>query len=270
MILVVLVLMLLLAAPAQAAGSGGAEATPFTVAPANVAAGQPVTISLRAQPGTLARVDFIAPGKAAVRAKLGRVGRSGALTATWTVALGGGQYTARLALTKGRSTRYARSGVNVTTPATFSTASGSAIFPVQGPFTFGGDQSRFGVGRPGHIHEGQDIAADEGTPVVAPVAGSVFWIAYQADGAGYYVVIAGADARHYVFMHLQANSTLVTKDQAIAAGQRIASVGSTGGSTGPHLHFEIWLNGWRASKASIPIDPLPDLQAWSGASTPST
>ena len=112
-----------------------------------------------------------------------------------------------------------RSGVNVTTPASFSTATGSAIFPVQGPFTFGGDQSRFGVGRPGHIHEGQDIAADEGTPVVAPVAGSVFWIAYQADGRG---LLRGrspaSTARHYVFMHLQANSTLVTKGQAIAAG----------------------------------------------------
>ena len=269
MIVVALLLILVFAAPAQAAGSGGAEATPFTVAPANVAAGQRVTISLRAQAGTLARVDFIAPGKPAVRARLGRVGRTGALTATWTVALGGGQYTARLALTRGRSTRYVRSGISVTTPASFSTAT-SATFPVQGPFTFGGDQSRFGVGRPGHLHEGQDIAADEGTPVVAPVAGSVYWIAYQADGAGYYVVIAGADARHYVFMHLQANSTIVTKGQAIAAGQRIASVGSTGGSTGPHLHFEIWVNGWRASKASMPIDPLPELQAWSGASISST
>jgi murein DD-endopeptidase MepM/ murein hydrolase activator NlpD len=263
-IVVALLLILLFAAPAEAAGSGGAVATPFTIAPANVNAGQPVTISFKAAPGTLARVDFIAPGQPAVRAKLGRVGSAGAVTATWTAALAGGQYTARLVLTKGRSTRYVRSGISVTTPASLSSTS-SASFPVQGPFNFGGDQSRFGVGRPGHIHEGQDVAADEGTPVVAPVAGTVFWIAYQAEGAGYYVVIAGVDGRHYVFMHLQANSTLVTKGQAIAAGQRIASVGSTGGSTGPHLHFEIWLNGWRASKASVPIDPLPQLQAWSAS-----
>ena len=265
MIVVVLLLILVLAAPAQAAGSGGAEATPFTLAPANVDAGQPVTIAFKAAPGTLARVDFIAPGRPAVRARLGRVGASGALQTTWTAALPGGQYTARLVLTKGRVTRYVRSGLSVTTPASLS-STGSSVFPVQGPFTFGGDGSRFGVGRPGHLHEGQDIAADEGTPVVAPIAGTVYWVAYQAEGAGYYVVIAGVDGRHYVFMHLQANSTVVAKGQAIAAGQRIAAVGSTGGSTGPHLHFEIWLNGWRASKASAPIDPLPQLQAWTASS----
>jgi murein DD-endopeptidase MepM/ murein hydrolase activator NlpD len=264
-IVVVLLLILVFAAPAHAAGTGGAEATPFTVAPANVGAGQPVTIAFTAAPGTLARVDFIVPGSPAVRVKLGRVGASGAVKTTWTAALAGGQYTARLVLTKGRATRYVRSGLSVTVPASLSSA-GSAIFPVQGPFTFGGDQSRFGVGRPGHLHEGQDIAADEGTPVVAPIAGTVSWIAYQVDGAGYYVVVAGVDGRHYVFMHLQANSTLVATGQAVAAGQRIASVGSTGGSTGPHLHFEIWLNGWRASKASVPIDPLPQLQAWSASS----
>jgi murein DD-endopeptidase MepM/ murein hydrolase activator NlpD len=263
-IVVAVLLLLLFAAPAEAAGGGGALATPFAVAPASVDAGQPLSITFAAPPGTLARVDFIAPGKPAVRAKLGRVPSAGTVTATWTATLPGGQYTARLALTKGRSTRYVRTGLSVTTPASLATA-GSAIFPVQGPFNFGGDQSRFGVGRPGHLHEGQDIAADEGTPVVAPIAGSVSWIAYQAEGAGYYVVIAGVDGRHYVFMHLQANSTLVAKGQVVAAGQRIASVGSTGGSTGPHLHFEIWLNGWRASKASMPIDPLAQLQAWSAS-----
>ena len=141
----------------------------------------------------------------------------------------------------------------------------SGVFPVQGSFSFGGDGARFGAGRPGHSHQGQDIAAAEGTPVVTPRAGTVHWIAYQAQGAGYYVVITGDDGRHYVFMHLQKDSTVVTKGQPVIAGQRIASVGSTGGSDGPHLHFEIWLNGWRASKASMPIDPLPELQAWSAS-----
>jgi murein DD-endopeptidase MepM/ murein hydrolase activator NlpD len=263
-IVVVLVLMLVLAAPAQAAGSGGAQANPFSVSPANVEAGGAVTFAFQAAPGTLARVDLIAPGKPAVRARLGRVGRTGRISTTWTAALGGGQYTARLVLTKGRRTRYVRSGLSVTTPASLSVA-GSAIFPVQGPFNFGGELSRFGSGRPGHIHQGQDIAADAGTPVVTPRAGMVSWISYQAAGAGYYVVIAGDDGRHYVFMHLQANSTMVAKGQPVTAGQRIASVGSTGGSDGPHLHFEIWLNGWRASKASGPIDPLPELEAWSAS-----
>jgi murein DD-endopeptidase MepM/ murein hydrolase activator NlpD len=261
--LVALLLMLLLAAPANAAGTGGAVASSFSVAPASVDAGQPVTFAFVAQPGTLARVDFIAPGKPAVRARLGRVGASGTMKVAWpTTTLPGGQYTARLVLQRRGKTIYVRSGLSVTVPATFSTTT-SAIFPVQGPFNFGGELSKFGAGRPGHIHEGQDIAADEGTPVVTPVAGTVSWIAYQASGAGYYVVVNGVDGRAYVFMHLQAASTLVTKGQALIAGQRIASVGSTGGSDGPHLHFEIWLNGWRATKASAPIDPLPELLAWS-------
>ena len=256
--------MLLLPASAETAGSGGAIAPPFTVSPANVSPGQTVTFAFQAEPGTLARVDLLAPGRPAVRARLGRVGASGAISAQWPAALTGGQYTARLVLTRRGRTRYVRLGLSVTAPASFSTA-GSAIFPVQGLHNFGGELSRFGVGRPGHIHEGQDIAAAEGTPVVTPRSGTVSWIAYQAAGAGYYVVVAGADGRHYVFMHLQANSTIVTKGQTVAAGQRIANVGSTGGSDGPHLHFEIWLNGWRASTASMPIDPRPELEAWSAS-----
>ena len=74
-------------------------------------------------------------------------------------------------------------------------------------------------------------------------------------------MIAGADGRHYVFMHLQPGSIAVAKGATLAAGQRLGAVGSTGASSGPHLHFEIWVNGWWATKASAPIDPLPDLQA---------
>ena len=254
MFTVLLVLSLL--APARA------EASSFTVSPARVAPGETVTFAFQAPRGTLARVDLLAPGRPAVRAKLGRV--SGAVSTSWTVALGGGEYTARLVLTRRGQTSYERLPLSVTAPATFSQA-GSPIFPVQGPFNFGGELSRFGAPRTGHTHEGQDIAAAEGTPVVTPRAGTVYWVAYQAQGAGYYVVIAGDDGRHYVFMHLQANSTLVTKGQVVTAGQRIASVGSTGESEGPHLHFEIWVNGWRASPASMPIDPLPELQAWSAS-----
>jgi murein DD-endopeptidase MepM/ murein hydrolase activator NlpD len=141
----------------------------------------------------------------------------------------------------------------------------SGIFPVQGAYSFGGEGARFGAGRTGHVHQGQDIVAAEGTPVVTPVAGIVHWRAYQAGGAGYYVVIRGDDGRDYAFMHFQAGSTLVEKGQRVAAGQRLASVGNTGDSQGAHLHFEIWPDGWYASPDSHPIDPLPDLLAWAGA-----
>ena len=141
------------------------------------------------------------------------------------------------------------------------TATGTGLFPVQGPYTFGGPDARFGAGRSGHTHQGQDILAAEGTPVVSPRAGFVHWRAYQDGGAGHYVVVRGDDGRDYAFMHLQAPA-LVAQGLRVAAGQRIGSVGSTGDASGPHLHFEIWPDGWYASDASQPIDPLPDLRAW--------
>jgi murein DD-endopeptidase MepM/ murein hydrolase activator NlpD len=66
-------------------------------------------------------------------------------------------------------------------------------------------------------------------------------------------------------MHLQTGSITVTKGAALTAGQVFARVGSTGHSTGPHLHFEIWPGGWYATDASQPIDPAPDLRAWAAA-----
>ena len=58
------------------------------------------------------------------------------------------------------------------------------VFPVQGAHTFGDEDSRFGAGRVGHMHEGQDIAAAAGTPVVAPLAGQVLFNDYQAKRRG--------------------------------------------------------------------------------------
>ena len=264
----------LLTAPAHAAGSGGAVAGPiarsFTVTPAIVAPGGKVTFALRATPGARVRVDLLVPGQPAVRAPLGRVGKSGSLRRAWTTAVPAGKYTARLAVTGAGTTRYLRVPLSVVAPAPAppppaALASASTLFPVQGPYSLGGDGARFGAARTGHSHQGQDIVAAEGTPVVAPRGGTVYGIAYQARGAGHYVVIAGDDGRHYVFMHLQAGSILVAKGAPVLAGQRIAAVGNTGASEGPHLHFEIWLNGWWASKASTPIDPLPELTAWAAS-----
>jgi murein DD-endopeptidase MepM/ murein hydrolase activator NlpD len=134
-------------------------------------------------------------------------------------------------------------------------------FPVAGPHNFGGPDARFGARRPGHSHEGQDITAAEGTPVVAPRAGLITWRAYQARGAGHYLVLAGEnEAYNYVFMHLRGGSLLVKQGDFVRTGQQLAQVGSTGESSGPHLHFEIWNGPWR--NGGKPIDPLPLLQVW--------
>ena len=63
-------------------------------------------------------------------------------------------------------------------------------------------------------------------------------------GGGYYVVLRGAgESLSYVFMHLEAGSTLVRAGQTVATGQRLGLVGTTGDATGPHLHFEVRLRG---------------------------
>lgn len=134
-------------------------------------------------------------------------------------------------------------------------------FPVAGPHSFGNAADRFGAPRSGHVHEGQDILAASGTPVVVPVAGTITVRAYQAAGAGNYLVEHGSDGRDYVFMHLLTGADRVAQGSTVRAGQQISQVGATGDAQGAHLHFEIWPNGWYA-KGSHPVDPLPYLRAW--------
>ena len=134
-------------------------------------------------------------------------------------------------------------------------------FPIAGAFDWGGDGSRFGAKRHGHSHQGQDLSATEGTPVVAPRGGLVESVQYQAEGAGHYVVLDADDEDYdYVFMHLKTGSITVEEGDRVRTGQAIGEVGNTGSSTGPHLHFEIWVGGWYTGGA--PIDPLPLLQSW--------
>jgi murein DD-endopeptidase MepM/ murein hydrolase activator NlpD len=134
-------------------------------------------------------------------------------------------------------------------------------FPVAGPHSFGGVDARFGAPRNGHTHQGQDVPAAEGTPVVAPFPGTISTTNYQAGAAGYYVVEHSLVA-DFFFAHCQQGSFAVSIGATVAAGQPLCRVGHTGDAEGPHLHFEIWLGGWRVGPASHPIDPLPSLQAW--------
>jgi murein DD-endopeptidase MepM/ murein hydrolase activator NlpD len=136
------------------------------------------------------------------------------------------------------------------------------IFPVQGPHSFGGNDALFGAPRSSHIHEGQDIVAAEGQPVVAPVAGNIVKRAYQASGAGFYLVQDSPDGRSFFYAHCQKDTFAVEEGQAVAAGQQLCRVGRTGSASGPHLHFEIWVGGWRRDAGSAPVDPLAQLQAW--------
>ena len=139
------------------------------------------------------------------------------------------------------------------------------IFPVPGTHSYGGAMSRFGAPRSGHTHQGQDMSASCGEPLLATEAGKVTTKAYQASGAGYYLVIQGTYSRtSHVYMHLQKPSWAAVGTK-LYAGQQIGKVGTTGSSTGCHLHFERWsAPGWYAGGA--PYDPLAELQYWDGYS----
>jgi murein DD-endopeptidase MepM/ murein hydrolase activator NlpD len=219
-------------------------------------------------------VDLVPSGSSAAAAtlRLGHRPTNRRQQVRWRPKLQPGSYTARLRATAVRARVSTSSPVRVNAPAAPAPtaapapapAAGSGVFPVQGPYSFGGADARFGAPRSGHTHQGQDVMAAEGTPVVAPLGGTVSWVAYQAAAAGHYVVLHGDDGRDDVFMHLQDGSVTVAKGSVVVAGQRLGNVGHTGDAEGPHLHFEIWPNGWYAD-GSQPIDPLPDLLAWAGA-----
>ena len=135
------------------------------------------------------------------------------------------------------------------------------IFPVRGAHSYGGAASRFGAPRSGHTHQGQDVSAACGTPLVAAQGGTVLVKAYQAGGAGNYLVIRGkGTGLDYVYMHLKGPGPL-SQGGTVRTGNRIGRVGTTGSSTGCHLHFERWTKpGWYAG--GKPYDPLKSMQYW--------
>jgi murein DD-endopeptidase MepM/ murein hydrolase activator NlpD len=275
------------AAPSAQGGSSYAQLFPrtrpvrpvaaeFSVAPGVLEAGNTVTFVYRIEAHVRTvrvRIELTAAGAASpakrVRLGLRRTGRR--YTHVWTPRRGEltpGDYAVTLQAVDpaGRSLRRTarasgRGRLIVTVPPPAG-GTGAGVFPIAGAYSFGGADARFGAPRKGHVHQGQDITAAAGTPLVAPVAGSVYWVAYQKAGAGYYVVERGADGRDYVFMHLQAGSITVTKGTPLTAGQAFGKVGATGEAQGPHLHLEIWPQGWYSSATSSPIDPLPALLAW--------
>lgn len=133
-------------------------------------------------------------------------------------------------------------------------------FPILGGHEYGMSAGRFGAGRTGHTHQGQDVMAACGTPLVAARGGIVQYSGYQG-AAGNYVVIDGrGTGNDFMYAHLAELSPLQTGD-TVRTGQPIGIVGETGDAQGCHLHFEIWgAPGWY--EGGSPFDPLPYLEKW--------
>ncbi len=117
--------------------------------------------------------------------------------------------------------------------------------PVAGPNSF---VDSWGAPRSGHTHQGVDIMAAYGTPVVAVTSGTITYAAYDGSG-GNMIFLSGDDGNAYWYMHNQQN--LVTGGR-VGAGQQIATVGDTGNAAGtPHLHWEYHPGGGAA------VNPYP-------------
>ncbi len=90
------------------------------------------------------------------------------------------------------------------------------------------------------FHNGIDLAAPNGSPILAAYDGEVVAASYSSS-MGNYVMIDHGDSLYTIYMH--ASALYVSKGDAVTKGQQIAAVGSTGRSTGPHLHFGVRKNG---------------------------
>jgi murein DD-endopeptidase MepM/ murein hydrolase activator NlpD len=119
--------------------------------------------------------------------------------------------------------------------------SGRLIWPVNGPVT-----GSFGEARPGHMHAGIDISAPTGTPIRAAASGTVTLLGFTG-GYGNYTCIGHGGGLSTCYAHQSGYAT--SSGASVSQGQVIGYVGSTGNSSGPHLHFEVRVGG-------APVDPL--------------
>jgi hypothetical protein len=137
-------------------------------------------------------------------------------------------------------------------------------FPVRGAHDFGGDIAKFGAARDAHSHQGQDVFATCGTPLVAARGGVVKFKSVQARAGNYLVIDGEGTGVDYAYMHLR-DPALVEKGARVFTGQVIGFVGDTGVAHGCHLHFEMWsAPGWYSGGAAF--DPLAHLLAWDAVS----
>ena len=108
----------------------------------------------------------------------------------------------------------------------FTSPYGYRIHPVYGDYRF---------------HYGVDLSAPQGTPIIASRGGKVTTATYDSSGGGYYVAINHLDGFSTRYLHM--THFIVSPGQNVVAGQVIGYCGSTGASTGPHLHFSVYYNG---------------------------
>jgi len=135
-------------------------------------------------------------------------------------------------------------------------ARSAAVFPVRGPVRWGEQDARFGATRGGRVHEGQDVFAPAGTPLVALRNGRVVETGDDGGRGNYVAIWSRAARRTFVYLHML-HPSRVGPGRRVRAGQRVGAVGCTGSCWGDHLHLE--LRRGRGTTGA-PLDPLPLLR----------
>jgi murein DD-endopeptidase MepM/ murein hydrolase activator NlpD len=132
------------------------------------------------------------------------------------------------------------------------------VVPVRGPVDYGTATNGFGAGRSSHVHNGQDMFAPSGTPLVAARDGVV--LESGSDGGrGNYLVLYSRRARQsYAYFHMLAPTGLKAGEH-VRAGRRVGALGCSGSCDGAHLHFEVHRG---RSATGRGIDPKPFLRRW--------
>jgi murein DD-endopeptidase MepM/ murein hydrolase activator NlpD len=128
-------------------------------------------------------------------------------------------------------------GVGTGAGGTGTTGDEDHLFPLPAKHEYG---DGFGAGRG---HQGQDVFARCGKPIIAARAGRVKYNDFDG-GAGNYIVINGKGTkRDYMYAHMKRKPRL-RKGERITIGEQIGAVGDTGNASGCHLHFELWRGDW--------------------------
>jgi len=143
-------------------------------------------------------------------------------------------------------------------------ARADAVFPVRGQVDWGDGADRFGATRSGHMHEGQDMFAPAGTPLVAVRDGRVVETG-DDGGRGNYIAIWSREARStFLYLHMLRPAPLARGD-SVRMGQRVGRVGCTGSCWGDHLHFEVRRGRGTTGPPHDPLGLLKRLAARRGA-----
>jgi murein DD-endopeptidase MepM/ murein hydrolase activator NlpD len=134
----------------------------------------------------------------------------------------------------------------------------AGVVPVRGPVDYGTPANGFGAQRGGHVHNGQDMFAATGTPLVAAGDGVVLETGSDGGRGNYLVMYSPSVRLSYSYFHMNAPTPL-KPGVRVRAGQRVGALGCSGSCDGAHLHFEVHRGRGARGRG---VDPMRLIKRW--------